>query len=533
MRGLLSALAFDMEAGPWWARMSTDAIHDAPVPLAVARARRVDPNLRSQLGKEAGKGTLARTGGKSVVLLQRVRKWKVKALGRAVGEAGVESRVAWYWTGGQEFFSPDKCHVLSVALDATRMSGRDTLYLAAYSPELGKGFWLPPQVRASAALVLCVPLVRFCGCSFLQFSARSCPFSPVPALFCTFWVSNRQKRAFYVCRFAPFLAQVCHDLHLGMYEVGEELGAEDTEEWLQAQAAFFTRPRPKPKGKAKGKAKASAKGAAGGKVVKARRSSLAAFRALDNALRHGRKRGLEVFLPTEGDKAKRLCVRHTLVLHYDEASPNLAMGQWMLYKGLLRIVLLRDVFHREWNDCGLALRSVGLWHVVLLTALVHNLTYGPWDGSAWFNKLCRVHMLLAAILAQLAVCHFGSSRIVQMPLSNRLDHMQHCYCVRWVRMGLRIQGWLGLLVGTMPARRRAHAAGGPSLDQGTSNRRSHRVDLVCWPDFPLQADWFAQTVVGSIGPNVGLLRWWPSHARHRHDLHDHHRHDHHAQSHLQ
>ena len=72
-----------------------------------------------------------------------------------------------------------------------------------------------------------------------------------------------------------------------------------------------------------------------------------------------RKRGLDAFEAAEGD-GKRFCDRPLLTLHYDERSPNLAAGQWLLNKQMSRVCLVRDVFHREWNDCKLALQSCKL-----------------------------------------------------------------------------------------------------------------------------------------------------------------------------
>jgi len=162
--------------------------------------------------------------------------------------------------------------------------------------------------------------------------------------------------------------------------------AEDTEAWHQEQAEFFQRPRrrtAKTKGEAKAKAKTrpKRKGKGGATVEKARRASAANLHVLDNAVRQTRKRGLEAFMPQDEQKELAPSKRHCLVLHYDEASLNLAMGQWLLYKQGMRCLLVRDVYHKEWKDCAMALKDLGLYHVILLTTLCHNLPYGPWDGQ--------------------------------------------------------------------------------------------------------------------------------------------------------
>ena len=78
-----------------------------------------------------------------------------------------------------------------------------------------------------------------------------------------------------------------------------------------------------------------------------------------------------------------------LVLSLDEGSVGYAGMWWLLYHHRLRLVFLRDPFHRSWNDVCVALKECRLWSVVLLTSVVYNINYGPWDGSAWWHKLCQ------------------------------------------------------------------------------------------------------------------------------------------------
>ena len=111
---------------------------------------------------------------------------------------------------------------------------------------------------------------------------------------------------------------------------------------------------------------------------------------MDNALRHLRGSGLAAFLPTapgEGQPPVALSRRPCLVLSFDEGSPNLALSYWLLYKARIRALAIRDVFHREWNDCQGAVKGAGLWWVVIATTLIYNLGYGPWQGSAWFHRM--------------------------------------------------------------------------------------------------------------------------------------------------
>lgn len=52
-----------------------------------------------------------------------------------------------------------------------------------------------------------------------------------------------------------------------------------------------------------------------------------------------------------------------------------------------RLIVTRDVAHREWNDCKLSLQACQLWHRVLELTLVWNLGFGPWSNASWFQTM--------------------------------------------------------------------------------------------------------------------------------------------------
>ena len=147
---LMSWIAFHIECGPWWGEMSEDAIVDAPVPMATSRARRIDPVLKGQLAKTGNEGTLVRSGGKAVALLHRIRKWKINRMGRTMGNDSVTFRQGQYAKAGRAVFDPTRCNIICLSLDASRVSGKDTLYVAMFAPQLGKAMWCPPQVGLGA-----------------------------------------------------------------------------------------------------------------------------------------------------------------------------------------------------------------------------------------------------------------------------------------------------------------------------------------------------------------------------------------------
>eukprot|EP00975_Prorocentrum_lima_P010519 2234602-Prorocentrum_lima.AAC.1 len=84
--------------------------------------------------------------------------------------------------------------------------------------------------------------------------------------------------------------------------------------------------------------------------------------ALDHVLHFMWGKGLDDFLPATDTSAltKPLSARPTLVLFQDEGSTGFSL-QWFLLGHLkLRMASIRDVYHREWNDIKLALKSCKL-----------------------------------------------------------------------------------------------------------------------------------------------------------------------------
>jgi hypothetical protein len=133
-----------------------------------------------------------------------------------------------------------------------------------------------------------------------------------------------------------------------------------------------------------------------GQVAKATRpekvfrlSSQDLLTALDGQLRATAGFGLGAFRPAPSEEPVPYASHRARVLTLctDEASSNIALVCWMQWQAKLRVCHFRDPFHREWRDCQDAIKRAGLWHCVLLSTVLYNLSHGPWDGSAWFQKL--------------------------------------------------------------------------------------------------------------------------------------------------
>ena len=179
---------------------------------------------------------------------------------------------------------------------------------------------------------------------------------------------------------------MCAVLHLSLWQAAGFVEEADQEAWHLQQAAFFVAPKPEPKAQAGGRKRKRTIVKGPRVIVKERRASFACLRALDNALLQGTKRGLADFMEDAEGSTGDLCKRSVLVIFFDEASTNMAMAMWLQYKVRLRMIFIRDVFHREWNDVSLAVKHTGLWWVVLLSSLAFNLPFGPWDGSGWWEQ---------------------------------------------------------------------------------------------------------------------------------------------------
>ena len=54
---------------------------------------------------------------------------------------------------------------------------------------------------------------------------------------------------------------------------------------------------------------------------------------------------------------------------------------------VVKLILLVDWNHRDWNDVQHAIKDCG-WKVAsLLLIIIMNLDHGPWAGQAWWEQL--------------------------------------------------------------------------------------------------------------------------------------------------
>ena len=160
------------------------------------------------------------------------------------------------------------------------------------------------------------------------------------------------------------------------------LGLDEDDQTLFAdqEAAFFSRKRPREASGRKNPDRVR-------RPKKTRQSAYAVMRAVDHQLHSMTGTGLSQFIPQDGSTNIPLQSRPLLVVCLDEGSVGYAAVWYWWYSAGLRMLPMRDVFHREWNDVLMAVRNCGLYSVLLLTQLVYNLSHGPWAGAAWWEQL--------------------------------------------------------------------------------------------------------------------------------------------------
>ena len=136
-------VAFFVETGPWILEATDDALQ-ALLPSANRRKRRYSQSLKEEVAKAAAEGSHGRSARQ---VLENMSRFQRRIVSAAAGKANswIDLRLARYWAAALELSRGGGLHVFGLALDATRAGGKDMLFSCLYFPEVGKGFWLPPQ----------------------------------------------------------------------------------------------------------------------------------------------------------------------------------------------------------------------------------------------------------------------------------------------------------------------------------------------------------------------------------------------------
>ena len=187
--------------------------------------------------------------------------------------------------------------------------------------------------------------------------------------------------------------QVLRDLQLREFRESERVSGYDQELLTQYQTDFFSMKKPE-KRQLGGKRKRTNIEKCPWAVTGQRNSAMIHINAIDHQLFLTIGAGLIAFagLPADQQAVALSFIYNNVIppvmtLCLDEGSPAYSMCWYLLGHEDLRMIPIRDPYHREWNDLRLAISAAGLWHVVLMMTIVYNMPFGPWDSGSWFEKI--------------------------------------------------------------------------------------------------------------------------------------------------
>lgn len=174
--------------------------------------------------------------------------------------------------------------------------------------------------------------------------------------------------------------------------------------------------------------------------------------------------GLDVFCSGETTEAVRALVGCTeteflargriLTVSLDQHSVGWASCFFLKRAPKLNIVGIGDFAHRVWNDCEVSLGRAGLWEVVLLSSVLFNINFGPYDGSKWwrtcqeaateyFQKIGSPRCALFLSMVPSIAKERGEAHLVTEPnYAERLwEQMQSMECMQWKGPKMALCRW--------------------------------------------------------------------------------------------
>lgn len=146
---LLCWMALEMEQSRAMASASRDPL-DVPALRSKRSLCRINQAFKSEVARSAAGGRVWRSGRWGLRALQRLKGLKDTPAEAHLERWEVAPLVAFLEAGRRVFRKPGGWCV-SLATDATRLAGLDTLFNALYSPCFHQGMYGPPQVWTLAA----------------------------------------------------------------------------------------------------------------------------------------------------------------------------------------------------------------------------------------------------------------------------------------------------------------------------------------------------------------------------------------------
>ena len=137
--------------GSTWLAGGSTAVADVPLPRGTRKRRRVPQVVKEMVVEWAADASFFRSTSKIMLYIAR-KQGHLNPAAAAGLQNWVLLRVARYWACCQAVLRSASPVYLTIAWDGTRVGLREHLFGVLYSPGLGKGFWLPPQVQALFSL---------------------------------------------------------------------------------------------------------------------------------------------------------------------------------------------------------------------------------------------------------------------------------------------------------------------------------------------------------------------------------------------
>ena len=120
---------------------------DIPVLMGRVRVRGIDPLLKQGVMDLVGKDKLTKSSAAAAKILQRFRHWGGTMFASRSAQRWERPQVAAYLAWAASRLQAACPKVLHISWDATRLGGKDTVWLAVTDPEGCGAIWAPPQVH--------------------------------------------------------------------------------------------------------------------------------------------------------------------------------------------------------------------------------------------------------------------------------------------------------------------------------------------------------------------------------------------------
>lgn len=220
--------------------------------------------------------------------------------------------------------------------------------------------------------------------------APQCYVAVAHCMACCFVVDETSEaRSPEVCLVTPGLAhsttpQALQDSRHRAAAPGEDITLAEMEEWRSLSAKFVSGGMVA----VQCHDEEEDEGSPQNKVVKIFRvASYHHLVAMHNQLHQLVPGGLSRFMPQLGDDQKPLTQRSWLVSNEDHG-PDCECTKWFrLFALKTRELEYGDPWHEFWNDFLNAAKHTGYFSTMLTTALAHNVSFGPFQGCAWWQEI--------------------------------------------------------------------------------------------------------------------------------------------------